>query len=61
MTPQPDPLHSLEEQIITVEARLDRRRQREALLSAAGRQWVIDNVEAPIEALRARIREREGR
>ena len=55
----PDPLHPLEEQIVTLEARLDRRRQREALLTDDGRQWVLDHVEAPIAELRELIRRRD--
>ncbi|MDY3551392.1 hypothetical protein R5W24_000468 [Gemmata sp. JC717] len=49
-----------EEQILMVEARLTRRRQREAVLSEEGRQWVIDNVETPIGALRELIRQRDA-
>ena len=56
---QPDPLHSYEDQILTLGARATPRRMREAVLSEAGRRWLIDNVETPIEALREMIRRRD--
>ena len=60
MTQSIDTSLPYEEQILMVEARLTRRRQREALVSEEGRQWVIDNVDSPIEDLRELIRQRDA-